>query len=46
MFDFLLRKWKENKISITDVDHAVTEGWITPEEGIIIKETSREGSEV
>ena len=47
MFNFLLRKWKEedSKITIADIDHAITERWITAEDGKIIKETSREGSE-
>ena len=41
MFEFLLRKWKEDDIDETDIDYAVTEGWITSEEGAQIKSTPK-----
>lgn len=37
MFEFLLRKWGEGKVTEADIDHAVSQGWITIDEGMIIK---------
>lgn len=45
MFDFLLRKWLEHEIDESNIDYAVSEGWITQDEGNTIKNTPREENE-